>query len=60
MTGIRPLQGARKLGFAEGQLLGEYDRIVATIAELQAAGASYIRDDFWSRAAPLAGSGQPW
>ena len=48
------------MGFAEGLRLGEYDRIVATIAEMQAASALYIRDGFWSRAAPLAGSGQPW
>jgi hypothetical protein len=60
MTGMRPMQGARKLGLAKGLRFGEYDRVLATIAEMQAAGASYMRDGFWSRAAPLARSGQPW
>jgi hypothetical protein len=38
------MRGARKFGFAEGLRFGEYDRILATIAQMQAAGASCIRD----------------
>lgn len=43
MTGVRPIRAARKFGFAEWLRTGEYERVLATVAGMQQAGASFIR-----------------